>query len=95
MAFQRTIDLYVDLILPKLADGPRSQLHLDVPRYALEALQRDGLVFMKSHRVGCSGVQMWYPAGAEPLPTSVDIVPRDCAVMTFEGLVASGSGRLD
>ena len=40
MAFQKTLDLYIDLILPKLADGPKSQLQLGVPRYALEALQR-------------------------------------------------------
>ena len=84
MAFHSTLDIYVGLIVPKLVDGPRSQLQLGVPRYALEALQREGLVFMKTHRVGCSGVQMWYLAGAEPLPTSIDPAPRDCATMTFE-----------
>lgn len=76
MAFHSTLDIYVGLILPKLADGPRSQLQLDVPRYALEALEREGLVFMKTHRIGCSG--------AEPLPTAIEPTPRDCATMTFD-----------
>jgi hypothetical protein len=57
MAFQRTLDLYIDLILPRLADGPKSQLQLGVPRYALEALQRAGLAFVKTTRVGVIGIR--------------------------------------
>ncbi len=85
MAFQKTLDLYIDLILPKLADGPKSQLQLDVPRYALEALQREGLVFVRTTRVGAIGIQMWYRAGAEPLPSSISMEPRDCGLMSFDG----------
>ena len=87
MAFQKTLDLYVDLILPKLADGPKSQLQLGVPRYALEALQRERLVFVKTTTVGAIGIQMWYRAGTKPLPSSIERHPRDCALMTFEGYV--------
>ena len=78
MAFQKTLDLYVGLILPKLADGPKSQLQLGVPLYALEALQRAGHVVLRTHRVGCIGLQLWYRKGTEPI-TEV----RDCALMTF------------
>ena len=81
MAFQTTLDLYVDLILPKLADGPKSQLQLGVPRYALEALQRAGHVVLRTQRVGCIGLQLWYLKGTEPTR-----VKRDCGLMTFEGL---------
>jgi hypothetical protein len=49
-----------------------------VPRYALEALQREGLVTLRTHRVGCMGIQMWYRAGEEP-PRR-----RDCSRMTFD-----------
>ena len=82
MAFQKTLDLYIDLILPKLDDGPKSQLQLDAPRYALEALQHAGHVVLRTHRVGCIGLQLWYKKGTEP-----PLAKRDCARMTFEGLV--------
>ena len=81
MAFQKTLDLYMDLILPKLADGPKSQLQLDVPRYALEALKRAGYVVLRTHRIGCIGLQLWYRKGTEPRREV-----RDCALMTFEGM---------
>jgi len=81
MASQKTLDLYTDLILPKLADGPKSQLQLGVPRYALEALRQASHVVLRTHRVGCMGIQMWYRKGTEPIP-----VLDDCALMTFEGM---------
>jgi hypothetical protein len=66
MAFQKTLDLYVDLILPKLADGPKSQPQLGMPRYALETLQKACNVVLRTHRVGCIGLQIWYLKGTEP-----------------------------
>jgi hypothetical protein len=80
MASQKTIDLYIDLILPKLADGPKSQLQLGVPKYALEALREAGHVALRTHRIGCIGLQLWYKKGTEPRPV------QDCAMMTFEDM---------
>ena len=54
-------------------------------RGALEAPQREGLVYMRTHTVrlttGCLAVQMWYDV-RQKQPWV-----RDCARMTFEGLV--------
>ena len=73
------------LFLPRLADGPKSLVQLDVPRYAMEALQREGLVYMRTHCVRTTtarwGIQMRYRSDYEEPEL------RDCARMTFEGIV--------
>jgi hypothetical protein len=48
MARLTTLDLYKQLILPRLADGPKSLTQLGVPRYALQTLEREGLVYMRT-----------------------------------------------
>jgi hypothetical protein len=52
MAYASTLEIYKALILPRLADGPRSELRLGVPRDALEALRRAGLVQMRTRVTG-------------------------------------------
>ena len=63
---------------------PKSLVQLNVPRYAMEALQREGLVFIRTHRLLTTtakwGIQMWCRSDyAEP-----ELL--DCARMTFEGI---------
>jgi hypothetical protein len=84
MATARTLDVYKALILPRLVHGPKSQLQLNVPRYALETLRKEGFVRMQTHAyrttMGRGAIEMWYPA-EYPVPA-----PRDCATMTFDGI---------
>ena len=84
MARLSRLELFQNAVLPNLADGPKSQLQLDVPRYALEALQQEGLIGMRTQKywstTGRGGIQMWFLPEHEPAPL------RDCALMTFEGL---------
>ena len=75
-----------------LADGPKSQIQLDVRRSAPEALRREGLVYIKTHTVrlttGQLAVKMWHDAKQEPRL-------RDCVKMTFDGITehAEASSR--
>ena len=39
MAFKSTVELYSDLILPRLAEGPKTLDQLAVPAYALQQLE--------------------------------------------------------
>ena len=78
------LELFQNAVLPKLTDGPKSQLQLDVPRYALEALRARGLgrdahsEVLDDHLQGRDTDVVL--AEHEPAPL------RDCAVMTFEGM---------
>ena len=56
MAFIKTLDLYKDLILPRLADGPKSQLQLEVPRYALELSNAMGWSTFDEHGQADNGL---------------------------------------
>jgi hypothetical protein len=86
MPFIPALELYSDLILPRLADG-QTLAALDVPLYAMQHLERAGLVRSKRETVtlttGKLAIQVWYRAKDFPAPT-----PRreasDCALMTFD-----------
>ena len=84
MARLSRLELFQNAVLPKLADGPKSQVQLHVPRYALDALKEEGLVRMRTQKywttTGRGGIQMLFLPEHEPQPL------RDCAVMTFEGM---------
>jgi hypothetical protein len=84
MARLTTLDLYKQLILPCLVGGPKSLSQLGVPRYALQALEREGLIYMRTCAFRTTtakwGIQFWYRSDQEP-PQRLD-----CATMTFEGM---------
>ena len=43
MAFRSTVDLYCSIILPRLAEGPKTLEELDVPAYAVHHLEAKAL----------------------------------------------------
>ena len=59
-SLRTSLELYSGIILPRLADGPKSLAQLDVPRYAVGHLERAGLVRSKMHSKGCIAVEYWY-----------------------------------
>lgn len=60
MAFRSTVDLYGSIILPRLAEGPKTLEQLDVPAYAVQHLEAKGLVKSRGFRVGALGVRVWF-----------------------------------
>jgi hypothetical protein len=85
--FVPALELYSDLILPRLADGPKTLAALDVPLYAMQHLERAGLVKSRRETVtlttGKLAIQVWYRAEDFPAKTPSS-EPVDCATMTFE-----------
>ena len=80
-----TLVTYAHLVLPRLADGPKTELDLGIPRYALKYLQEAGLVRMRTQSRGCLAWQFWYRAEDFPAPV------RDCGTITFEEFSGAGS----
>jgi hypothetical protein len=68
------LDLYRDVIMPRLTDGPKTLTVLDVPLYAMHHLERAGLVRSKREKVqlttGTLAIQVWYRA--EDFPARAD-----------------------
>jgi hypothetical protein len=60
MATKSTLELYSSLILPRLADGPKTREQLDVPQYACERLQAHGLVKPSTYRIGDVAFPVWF-----------------------------------
>jgi hypothetical protein len=80
------LELYRDLILPRLADGPKTLAVLDVPLYAMRHLEHAGLVRSKRETVGLTtgklAIQVGYRAEDFPAPAAAD-----CAALDFSSLV--------
>jgi hypothetical protein len=78
------LELFRAAILPRLADGPKTLTVLDVPLYAMQHLERAGLVKSKREKVllttGRLAIQVWYRAEDFPAVSPV----KDCAVLDFE-----------
>ena len=60
MPFKSTLELYSDIVLPRLAEGPKTLEQLDVPPYALKHLQAHDLVASRMYRVGALAEQVWF-----------------------------------
>jgi hypothetical protein len=60
MAFKSTLELYSSLILPRLAEGPKTREQLHVPQYAVQCLQTHGLAKPRMYRIGAVAVQVWF-----------------------------------
>jgi hypothetical protein len=80
------LELYRYMILPRLADGPKTLTGLDVPLYAMQHLERAGLVRSKREKVvlttGTLAIQVWYRAEDFPARATV----ANCATFDFNGL---------
>jgi hypothetical protein len=72
------------MIMPHLVGGPKSLAQLDVPLYAMQHLERAGLVRSKREVVtlttGTLAIQVWYRA--EDFPAREPM--KDCAALDFE-----------
>lgn len=60
MPFKSALDLYSDVVLPRLAESPQTLEQLGVPPYALKHLQAHGLVAAKMYRIESCAVQVWF-----------------------------------
>ena len=86
MPYKSTFELFSEIILPKLQDGPKTCEEMDVPRYAaqhsrLAALSPAGCasyVTVMDGRVGAVETYM--------LPEHVPPKLMDCALMDFEAM---------
>jgi hypothetical protein len=80
------LELFKELVMPRLADGPKTLAALDVPLYAMKLLERAGLVRCKTHVVqlttGKLAIQVFYRTEDFPAPEPV----TDCAALDFESL---------
>jgi len=87
MAFMSTLELYSSLILPRLAEGPKTREQLDVPQYAVECLQAHGLAKPRMYRVGAVAFQVWFRPEDLALLDEVKPRPWRCDKRgLFEGL---------
>ena len=89
MASRSTLELYSAIILPQLANGPRTLDELDVPRYAAKHLEAYKLVVCRMRKIRdaegrCLGAVEHYM-----LPQHVPPKLIDCATIDF---VAMGIG---
>ncbi len=60
MAFRSTLELYSAVILPRLAEGPKTIDEMDVPQYAAEHLKVHGLIKARWFRVRSVAVEVWF-----------------------------------
>jgi hypothetical protein len=86
MASRSTLQLYSAIILPRLADGPRTLHELDVPRYAALHLKAHGLITCRMKKVRdregrCLGAVEQYM-----LPEQVPSPLMDCATLDFAAM---------
>ena len=44
MPYKSTFELYAEIILPKLQDGPKTCEEIDVPRYAAQHVKARGVI---------------------------------------------------
>jgi len=86
MPFKSTLELYSEIILPKLQDGPKTCAELDVPRYAAKHLEAHKLVACRTRTLyGVTGRKL----GAVEqfmLPEHVPPKLMDCATMDFAAM---------
>lgn len=86
MPYKSTFELYAEIILPKLQDGPKTCEEIDVPRYAAQHVKARGVIACRiSTLYGVTGRRL----GAVEqymLPDHVSPKPMDCATMDFSAL---------
>jgi hypothetical protein len=80
--FVPVLEVYRDLILPRLADGPKTLALLDVPLYAMQQLERAGLVKSKREMVTLT---TWTAGGSSmDSPEDFPAPSTDCGVLDFD-----------
>jgi len=86
MPYKSTVELYSDIILPKLQGGPKTCEEMDVPRYAAQHLQAHKLIACRMRTLyGVNGRRL----GAVEqymLPEHVPPKLMDCATMDFAAM---------
>jgi hypothetical protein len=61
MPFNDALVLYSEIVLPRrLAEGPKTLEHLDVPPYTLKHPQAHGQLAPKMYRIGSIAEQVWF-----------------------------------
>ena len=85
MPCKSTLELYSEIILPKLQDGPKTCEEMDVPRYAAQHLKAHGLVASRMRKLygkgGLLGAVEQYMLPEHIPPKLMDCATMDCAAM--------------
>lgn len=86
MPYKSTLELYSEIILPKLQGGPKTCEEMDVPRYATKHLEAHKLIVCRMRALYASNGRKLGAVKQFMLPEHVPPKLMDCATMDFAAL---------
>jgi hypothetical protein len=86
MPYRSTLELYSDIILPKLQDGPKTCEEMDVPRYAAQHLKAHELVVCRMRTLYDANGRRLGGVEQYMLPGHVPPKLMDCATIDFAAM---------